>query len=141
MTTANPLFNALRVPRQVVIYHHRTELKVDAFSCGLGRDHNRSLIAEILHERGAHIGTTRSRDAIRAFVLFNPSYIDGLGLRVGVRAVEQHDLVGIFARSQKTHEIFLSASGFREHDCLAWAAKLVGLGKSGLKCAQQCLAL
>ena len=35
-----PLFDAVRVPRQIVIHHQVRALEVDAFACGVGREEN-----------------------------------------------------------------------------------------------------
>ena len=48
MDAAEPLFQARRVPRQVVVDHQPAELKVDAFAGRLGRDANLLLGAEFL---------------------------------------------------------------------------------------------
>src|SRR6185369_242227 len=40
MTTANALLDPLRIPRQVVIHHQRTELKINSFGARFGRNHD-----------------------------------------------------------------------------------------------------
>ena len=51
MATANSLFDPLWIPRQVVINDERAKLEIDAFRSCLGRDHDASFFAEIIHQR------------------------------------------------------------------------------------------
>ena len=55
MTTADPLLDPLRVPRQVVVDDQRAELKVHAFRCGFSREQDRRIIPKMLDQGGAHV--------------------------------------------------------------------------------------
>ena len=56
VAAADALLDALRVPWQVVVDDQRAELEVDAFGAGLGGDHDLALLAEVVHQRRAHVG-------------------------------------------------------------------------------------
>ena len=73
VAAADALLDALRVPRQVVVHHQRAELQVDALGAGLGGDHDAALLAEVVHQRGAHVGGARAGDAVGALVALEPS--------------------------------------------------------------------
>ena len=55
MAAADALFDTLGIPRQVVIHHERAELKVDALRARLRGNHDLSLLAKIVHQRGTHV--------------------------------------------------------------------------------------
>ena len=63
MATADPLLDALRVPRQVVVDDQRAELEIHAFCSRFGREHDRRVVAEMLDQRGAQIDCSRARRA------------------------------------------------------------------------------
>ena len=48
--SAHPLFEAGRVPWNVVIYEYPTELKIDALGPCLGSNHYTALVAEVVHQ-------------------------------------------------------------------------------------------
>src|SRR3989344_3151705 len=64
VAASNALFNTLGIPRQIVVDYQVAELQVDALGGGFGRDQNRRLVTEILHQRGAHVGAGRTADVI-----------------------------------------------------------------------------
>lgn len=72
MTAANPLFDALGVPGEVVIHYQRAELQVDALGTGFRRDHDPSLLTEVIDERRAHVSRSGTRDPIRVPVSIQP---------------------------------------------------------------------
>jgi hypothetical protein len=72
MAATNPLLNALRIPRQVIIYDQRAKLKVDSLGGGFRGDHDYRLIPEIVDQGGAHVGGLRTRDLVGPFVFLNP---------------------------------------------------------------------
>ena len=80
VAAADALLDALRIPGQVVVDDQIAELKVDALGGGLGGDHDGGFVAEVLDERGAHVGGRRAGDAVGAGVLLQPALIDRLGL-------------------------------------------------------------
>ena len=94
VAAADALLDALRVPGQVVVDDQIAELEVDALGGGLGGDQDGGLVAEVLDQRGPHVGAGRAGDAVGAGVLLQPALVDGLGLRVVVGAVEEHHLAG-----------------------------------------------
>ena len=55
MASTYALFNALGVPRQIVVHDQRAELEVYAFRCGFGCQKNSSLITKMFHERCTNI--------------------------------------------------------------------------------------
>ena len=65
---ADALLDALRVPRQVVVDDHRAELEVDALRGRLGGDHDRALVAEVVHERLAAVRGKDAGDDVAALV-------------------------------------------------------------------------
>ncbi len=50
------LFDALRIPGQIIVHHQGTELEIDALSFGLGSDHDTALFSEIVHQRRTYVG-------------------------------------------------------------------------------------
>ena len=72
MAPANALFNALWIPGQIVVHYQITELQVDAFRRGLGRDHDFGVIPEMLDERLPHVGGRRTRDLVGSLVARKP---------------------------------------------------------------------
>ena len=53
---ARALFDALGIPRQVIVDDQIAELEVDTLGRRLGSNQDRSFVTKILHQRGAHIG-------------------------------------------------------------------------------------
>ncbi len=51
VTATNSLFDALRIPRQVVVHDQRAELQVDALGCGFRRQHDGCFVSEMLNQR------------------------------------------------------------------------------------------
>jgi hypothetical protein len=49
------LFNALWIPRKVVVHDERAKPKVDAFRTSLSCNHDAAFVAKIVHERRAHV--------------------------------------------------------------------------------------
>ena len=74
----DPLFDALRIPRQIIVHHERAKLKVDAFRASFGGNHDATFLAEIIHERRAHIGGLGAGNSIRTLMLLSPRGIDRL---------------------------------------------------------------
>src|SRR2546427_12526143 len=66
VATSNSLFDALRIPRQIVVHHQRAELKIDAFRARFGGYHNAALFTEIIHERRADVGRHLSAECSEA---------------------------------------------------------------------------
>ena len=55
VATSNALFNALGVPRKVVIDHERAELEVHTFGSGFSGNQYRSLVTKMLDNGGFYI--------------------------------------------------------------------------------------
>src|SRR5258708_7895987 len=70
MATANALLDTLWVPRQIVINNERTKLKVDAFRACLGCNHDASFFAEIIYQRGTHVGSFRTANTVGSLMPF-----------------------------------------------------------------------
>ncbi|HYV45120.1 MAG TPA: hypothetical protein VFA20_09685 [Myxococcaceae bacterium] len=60
VAAADALFDALRVPRQVVVHDGVAELQVEALGAGLGRDEHPGALLELVHQGQAH-GDVRLR--------------------------------------------------------------------------------
>ena len=91
MTAADPLLDALGVPRQVVIDHQRAKLEVDPFGSGFRGDHDRALVAEVIHQGGAFIGSWGAGHPGCARVAGEPASVDFARLQVVVGTVEQDE--------------------------------------------------
>ena len=111
VAAAYALLDALRVPRQVIVHDQIAELHVDAFGCRLGRQQYGRLIAEVLDKGRAHVGCRRAGDAVGASVLLLPLLIDLFGERVGVRAVEHHDLARELRVLEDAEQVVLRLPG------------------------------
>lgn len=61
VAAADALFDALRVPQQIVVDDKRAKLQVDAFCARFGGNHEGGLLFEIFHQRGAGIRRFWSR--------------------------------------------------------------------------------
>ena len=57
VAAANPLFDALRIPGQIVIDNKGTELQVDAFRRGFSGEEDCRIVTEMLDQRGPNIHT------------------------------------------------------------------------------------
>ena len=57
VAAANALFYPLGVPGEVVVYHKGAKLKVDAFCCGFGGNHDGGLVTEPVNYGLAFVGT------------------------------------------------------------------------------------
>ena len=56
VATTNSLFNALWIPRKVIVNDHGTELQVDPLGGGFGGDHDFGTVTKVVHQRGSNIG-------------------------------------------------------------------------------------
>ena len=148
VASADALLDALRIPRQVVVDDQIAELQIDPFGGGFGGDHDGRFVAEILDEGGAHIGGRRTRDLVRAGVAFEPTPDKSLSIRIGVGAVEKHDLARKFGLSPGSEQIFLGSPGFGEDQGLLLKRRmpllllgLLGGGETASQGGEQYLAL
>lgn len=140
MAATDPLLDALRVPRQVVVHDERAELKVDAFRSGLGRDEDRGLLAEVFDD--GRLDCDRSRLAwCVGWTLGGPVLVDLPRERVRVRAIEECDLALEATTRQQLEQVGLGTSGFREDDCLARRPEFLRSGERGVECRKEGLAL
>ena len=115
---ADALFNALRVPRQVIVDQHRAELQVDTFGGSLGCDHEPTAFPELIHEGFAPVGIRNAYDKITALVLLEPPLVDRVGFRAGVGAVEQDETLAPACLGQGSGEVVLGDGGVGEDDRL-----------------------
>src|SRR6476619_2239725 len=106
MAPADPLLNALRVPRQVVVDDERAELEVYPFCSRFGREHDCCFVAEMLDQRSAQIDRSRTGRATALPILLCPAVVDRGWFRTSVGAVEKHYLSGITVRLQERLEVF-----------------------------------
>ena len=63
VTTANPLFDALRVPGQIKVDDGRAELKVQTLGTGLCRDQDTCLVTETINDCRSEVHLTRAGSA------------------------------------------------------------------------------
>src|SRR3546814_5986880 len=68
VTATNALFDALRIPGQVVVDDGGAELKVDSFGSRLGFDHDRAAFLEVLNQRCQRVGSFCTGNAVSSFV-------------------------------------------------------------------------
>ena len=125
MAAANALFDALRIPRQVVVDHQRTELQVDALGSGLGGDHDFALIAKIIHQRSTGVRAARTTHPVGAFVALNPLGVETPGDRVAIGAIEQHHIIGITVAREQGQQVFLGAARLCKDDGLLRGAEFL----------------
>ena len=109
MTASNALFDALRVPGQVVVDDKGAELKVDPFGSRFRGDHHSRFIPEAVHQGGSHIGRFRSTDAVGSLMPGQPFLIYVPRFPVCVRSVEEDDLSGKLRVFQEGLQVFLCA--------------------------------
>ncbi len=131
MTAADPLLDPLRVPRQVVIHDQRAELQVHPFGRRFGRDHDRRPLRELFDQRRAHVGAGRAADAILAAMTREPLVVRPLRVRIGIRAVEQHDPAAVPVLGQQPQQVRLGAPRLGEDQRLGLRTKLLGFGEAG----------
>src|ERR1700687_1765641 len=113
---ANALFDALRVPWQVIVDDQVAELQVDPLGGCFGGDHDGRVVPEIFHKRGPLVGRRRIRDVVRGGIAFHPPLINLFRFRISVGAVEENDLARKLGLLKNLVQILLRASGFRENE-------------------------
>ena len=125
MTAPDALFDALRVPRQIVVDNRLAKLQVQPFCASLGAYEHLRTRAELVHEGKPHGDlATRlgSRRKAGAFFLL-PSGERLLRTRVIVHAAEQGDVFVAEADGEKqASQVLLGGDRLGEHDGLAAAA-------------------
>src|SRR3989304_7891468 len=84
VTSPYPLFNPLRIPRQVIIYNKRTKLQINPLGSRFGGNHDYRFIPEVVPDSGPHVCTLRTRNPVSALVPFYPSFINLLRLWITV---------------------------------------------------------
>src|SRR5262249_6289493 len=108
------LFDALWIPREIVIHHQITELQIDTFGGRLRGNHDGGFIAEILHERCALVSRRRIGDVIGASMALEPRLVNLPGFLVGVRTIEEDYLAGEFSFFEDLVKVFLRPPRFRK---------------------------
>ena len=95
VASPDALFDALRVPRQIVVDYRLTELKVQTFCAGFGADENLRTCTELVYECEPHGNLAARPDSRRetGALLFLPAYVCLLRALVIVRPAEQRDVV------------------------------------------------
>ena len=119
------MFNALRIPRQVIVDNRLTKLQVQPFCARLGAYENLRPRAELVHKSEPHrylaawLGSGRKTGT---FLLLPPRKCL-VGTLVIVDAAKQRDvLVAETDRQQQATQILLGGDRLGEHDGLAAAA-------------------
>lgn len=141
MAAPDTLLDALGIPRQVVVHDERAELEVDAFGARLGRDHDPTLVAEVVDESGAHVGAARAADSIAALVPGDPGRVDLARALVRIAAVEEDDAVLPRAVREHPQQIALRTPGLGEDDGLLRRAERTRLREGDIERREQRTAL
>ena len=111
---ADALFHALGIPWKVVVDQHGTELQVDAFSGGFGRDHEPATLAELIDQGFAPVSGRDTSDQVTALVFFEPGLIDLVRVGTVVRAVKQDNAFTPSSLRKAAGEVVLSDGGVGE---------------------------
>ena len=141
MATADALFDALRVPGQVVVDDQRTELQIDTFGAGLGGDHDAAGLTEVVDQGSSGIGAARAADAPGTLVPRQPVGIDTPRLRVAIAAVKQHHALAKLIAGQQREQVVLGATRFGKDNRLLGRAQFAQAGKGDLQSLQERQAL
>ena len=88
MAAADPLFDPLGVPGEIVVDHQRAELKIHSLCCSFRGDQNRGAVAKFFDDRRFDIHRLASRDDIFSFMAFQPLLIDQLGSVILIGTIE-----------------------------------------------------
>ena len=120
VATADPLLDALRVPRQVVVDDGVAELQVQPFRPRFRRDQDRGALPELVDERQAH-GHRRARRPSAVAVGVAPRVEGCPGARRVVVAPEQRDVLVAQFRllEQEPAQVVLGRQGLGEDHHLA----------------------
>src|SRR5260370_9943182 len=125
MAAPDPLFDAMRVPRQAVVDDGFAKLQVQSFCAGLGAYEDLRTRAELMHQCKPH-GNLATRPGARrkagAFLLL-PSRERLLRTRVIVHATEHGDVFVAEANGEEQGaQVLLCSDRLGKHDGLAAAA-------------------
>src|SRR6266446_6234375 len=124
MTASDALFDALRVPRQIVVDNGLAKLQVQPFCASLGADEYLRTRAELVYEGKPHADlATRPGSRRKAGALFLlPSGERLLRTRVIVHAAEQGDVFVAKADGEKqASQVLLGSDRLGKHDSLSAA--------------------
>lgn len=130
MAPPDALFDALRIPRHIVIDDQRTELQIYSFGGSFGGYHNGRFVAEIIHDSRPLVGRSRAGDFRSTLVPLFPRLVNGGGVFVGVGAVEQHDLSFVAPFFEQIEEKILRAARFGKYQSFLRGSECFELGKS-----------
>ena len=119
VAAADALFDALRVPGQVVVHHGVAKLQVKALGAGLGADHHRGATAELIDEGQAH-GRRRAEPQL-ALTVLAPYAQGGVGAGRFVYAAEEGDVfvAKLGLSGQEALQVILGGQRLGEHHHLA----------------------
>ena len=90
-------------------------MEVNALCSGLGGNHDRRLVTEVVHQRRPHVRAGRAADTVGARVPLQPMVIDIFRFLVVVRAIEQQQLARKLSLLKNAEEVFLCSSGLCEN--------------------------
>jgi hypothetical protein len=85
-------------------------LEIDPLGSPFGGDKDGCLVPEILHQRGDYVGSGRTTDVVGSSVLLQPVLVDFLGLRIGVRAIEEHHFPCELGLLEDTEQVLLRSA-------------------------------
>ena len=140
MAAADPLLNPLRVPRQIVVNHQRTELQVDSLRPRFRCNQNFRPIPEAVYQRvsehdrlaagGVDIGVVS--------VLRHVFGIDLFRLRIAFpSAGKTDDITGVTILLQIVPQILHGAARFRENHRFLFRTQLPHLLPAAFQCGEQ----
>ena len=135
--TADTLFHALGVPRQVIVDQHGAELKVDALSGSFRSDHDRPMVPEVIHQS---FTTIRSRDPsndIAIFILRHPILIDSSSSRRIVLSIEQDKSLAAPRIAQGLSEVLLGLRRVSENNRFLGGTNFSQFGETSIQCISQ----
>jgi hypothetical protein len=133
MAPPDALFDALRVPRQVIIDDERAKLKVHSFRGCLRREKDRCLVAKMLNQCGTNIDRPRPRRSSRAYVPCQPAFINPRGLVAAVGPIEHNNLAFVAMRFEESVQVILRSARLSKHEGLSRRACFRHLGKANVE--------
>lgn len=141
VATSDALFDALRVPGQIVINYQRTELKIDTFRSSFRSNHDAAVVLKIIDESRADVSSFRTCYAIRASMPLHPCGVNLFRVLIRVRAIEENNSVRKLAIAENSKQVVLSAPRFCKDDGLFGRTELRCLSEGNAQSLKQCPSL
>src|SRR5699024_7226006 len=131
--TADTLFHALRIPRQVIVDQHGAELKVDTLSGSFRSDHDRPMVPEVIHQGFTTIGSWDAGDDVAVLVFRQPVLVDGHGGRRIVLPVEQDKSLAAPRIVQGLSEVLLGLRRVSENNRFLGGTNFSQFGETSIQ--------